>query len=109
MTRCGPHQRPNWAVPVELRQDARDISASDIGEKRDLSPGTIRRRLNKLEESGTVREYHIDIDYELARYPLCSKIICTAPVSDRDDFAKQVRDINGVTVVRELMTGKRDV
>jgi Lrp/AsnC family leucine-responsive transcriptional regulator len=109
VTRCGPRQRPNWAVPVGLQQDARDISSSDIGEKHDLSPGTIRRRLNKLEESGIVREYHIDIDYELAGYPLCSNIICTAPVPDRDDFAKQVRDINGVTAVRELMTGKRDV
>ena len=92
-----------------LQQDARGISSSDIGEQLDLSPSTIRTRLNKLEESGIVRGYHIDIDYELAGYPLYTKIICTAPVPDRDVLANQAQDIRGVTAVREIMTGKRNV
>jgi len=92
-----------------LQQDARGISSSEIGEQLDLSPSTIRTRLNKLEESGIVRGYHIDIDYELAGYPLYTKIICTAPVPDRDVLANQAQDISGVTAVREIMTGKRNV
>jgi len=96
-------------ILYHLQQDARGVSSSDIGEALDLSPSTIRTRLNKLEESGIVRGYHIDIDYELAGYPLYTKIICTAPVPDRDDLANRAREIHGVTAVREIMTGKRNV
>ena len=96
-------------ILYHLQRDARGISSSDIGEELDLSPSTIRTRLNKLEESGIVRGYHIDIDYELAGYPLYTKIICTAAVPDRDDLANRARDIHGVTAVREIMTGKRNV
>jgi DNA-binding Lrp family transcriptional regulator len=92
-----------------LQQDARRTSSGDIAEKLDLSPSTVRTRLNKLEESGVVRGYHIDIDYDLAGYPLYTKIICTAPVPDRDDLANRAQEISGVTAVREIMTGKRNV
>ena len=96
-------------ILYHLQQDARGISSSDIGEELGLSPSTIRTRLNKLEESGIVRGYHIDIDYELAGYPLYTKIICTAPVPERGELATEAREIRGVTAVREIMTGERNV
>jgi len=92
-----------------LQQDARGTSSSDIAEKLDLSPSTVRTRLNALEESGIVRGYHIDIDYDLAGYPLYTKMICTAAIPDRADLADRARDIRGVTAVREIMTGERNV
>jgi DNA-binding Lrp family transcriptional regulator len=92
-----------------LQQDARGTSSSDIADKLGLSASTVRTRLNKLENSGIVRGYHIDIDYELAGYPLYTKIICTAPVPDRDTLANRAREIHGVTAVREIMTGERNV
>lgn len=92
-----------------LQQDARSTSSTDIAEKLGLSSSTVRTRLNKLEESGIIRGYHIDIDYDLAGYPLYTKIICTAPVPERDDLANEARDIPGVTAVREIMTGERNV
>ncbi|ESS05255.1 MAG: transcriptional regulator, AsnC family [uncultured archaeon A07HB70] len=96
-------------ILYHLQRDARGISSSDIGEELGLSPSTIRTRLNTLEESGIVRGYHIDIDYELAGYPLYTKIICTAPVPDRGVLANRARDVHGVTAVREIMTGTRNV
>lgn len=92
-----------------LQQDARSTSSTDIGEKLGLSSSTVRTRLNKLEESGIIRGYHIDIDYDLAGYPLYTKIICTAPVPERDELANEARAIRGVTAVREIMTGERNV
>lgn len=92
-----------------LQQDARHTSSSDIAEKLDLSPSTVRTRLGKLERSGIVKGYHIDIDYDLAGYPLYTKIICTAPVTDRDRLADEAKGVDGVTAVREIMTGKRNV
>jgi DNA-binding Lrp family transcriptional regulator len=92
-----------------LQQDARHTSSSDIAEELGLSSSTVRTRLNKLEESGVVRGYHVDIDYDLAGYPLYTKIICTAPVTERDVLANRARKVGGVTAVREIMTGKRNV
>jgi len=92
-----------------LQQDARRTSSSDIADELDLSSSTVRTRLNRLEESGIIRGYHVDIDYDLAGYPLYTKIICTAPVTERDELANRAREIHGVTAVREIMTGKRNV
>ena len=97
------------AILYYLQQDARRTSSNDIAEKLDLSPSTVRTRLNILEDEGIIRGYHIDIDYELAGYPLYTKIICTAPVPDREEIADRAREIHGVTAVREIMTGKRNV
>ncbi|WP_327052676.1 Lrp/AsnC family transcriptional regulator [Halomicrococcus gelatinilyticus] len=92
-----------------LQQDARRTSSSDIAEKLDLSPSTVRTRIGKLEASGVIRGYHLDIDYDLAGYPLYTKIICTAPITERDRLANEARKVRGVTAVREIMTGKRNV
>ena len=92
-----------------LQQDARRTSSSDIAEKLDLSSSTVRTRLKELEDSGIVRGYHIDIDYDLAGYPLYTKISCTAPIPERETLADQARDVHGVTAVREIMTGERNV
>jgi len=92
-----------------LQQDARGTSSSDIAAKLDLSSSTVRTRLNRLEERGIIRGYHLDIDYDLAGYPLHTKIICTAPIPERDSLADRAREIHGVTAVREVMTGERNV
>lgn len=92
-----------------LQQNARATSSADIGEKLGLAASTVRTRLNILEETGVIRGYHIDIDYDLAGYPLYTKIICTASVPDRDELANKAREIQGVTAVREIMTGERNV
>ncbi|WP_254824397.1 MULTISPECIES: Lrp/AsnC family transcriptional regulator [Haloglomus] len=96
-------------ILYHLQQDARRTSSSDIADELDLSSSTVRTRLNRLEESGIIRGYHVDIDYDLAGYPLYTKIICTAAVTERDELANQAREIHGVTAVREIMTGKRNV
>lgn len=97
------------AILYYLQQDARHTSSGDIGEKLDLSPSTVRTRLAKLEDADVIRGYHVDIDYDLAGYPMYTKIICTAPVPERDRLAEQAKKVHGVTAVREIMTGKRNV
>ncbi|ERH01300.1 MAG: transcriptional regulator [Halonotius sp. J07HN6] len=92
-----------------LQEDARHTSSSDIAEQLDLSPSTVRMRLTAMEDSGIVQGYHIDIDYDRAGYPLYTKITCTAPVTQRDSLANAAREIDGVTAVREVMTGERNV
>jgi len=96
-------------ILYHLQKDARHASSSDIADRIGVSASTVRTRLNKLEESGIVRGYNVDIDYDLAGYPLYTKIICTAPVPERSELTKRAREVHGVTAVREIMTGKRNV
>jgi DNA-binding Lrp family transcriptional regulator len=96
-------------ILYHLQRDARHTSSSDIAERLGVSPSTVRTRLGKLEETGVVRGYHVDIDYERAGYPLYTKIVCTAPVPERGALVARARDVHGVTAVREIMTGKRNV
>jgi len=96
-------------ILYHLQRDARRTSSGDIADELGLSASTVRTRLNKLEDRGVVRGYHADVDYDLAGYPLYTKIICTAPVPERDRLANRARDVHGVTAVREIMTGERNV
>ncbi|MFC7229288.1 Lrp/AsnC family transcriptional regulator [Salinirubellus salinus] len=107
--RDGELDSTDRSILYYLQQDARRTSSNDIAERLGLSASTVRTRINKLEDSGIIRGYHIDIDYDLAGYPLYTKIICTAPVTDRDALADRAREVHGVTAVREIMTGKRNV
>jgi DNA-binding Lrp family transcriptional regulator len=107
--RDGELDATDRAILYYLQQDARRTSSSDIADELGLSSSTVRTRINKLEESGIIRGYHLDIDYDLAGYPLYTKIICTASVTERGDLANRAREVNGVTAVREIMTGKRNV
>ena len=92
-----------------LQGRARHTSSTAVAEQLEISASTVRSRLAKLEERGIVRGYYIDIDYDAAGYPLFTKIVCTAPVAKRDALAKAAQEIDGVTAVREVMTGERNV
>ncbi|MFP4188947.1 MAG: Lrp/AsnC family transcriptional regulator [Halobacteriales archaeon] len=96
-------------ILYELQKDARTTSSSDIATELDISPSTVRNRIHRLEDEGVIRGYHIDIDYEKAGYPLFTKIICTAPIPEREELADEARQVEGVTAVREIMTGQRNV
>ena len=96
-------------ILAALQGEARHRSSSDVAEQLDISASTVRSRLGKLEERGIIRGYYVDIDYDAAGYPLYTKIVCTAPVAARDDLAKRAQEIRGVTAVREVMTGERNV
>ena len=96
-------------ILYELQKDARATSSSDIAAELDISSSTVRNRIHRLEDEGVIRGYHIDIDYEKAGYPLFTKIICTAPISEREELADEARQVEGVTAVREIMTGQRNV
>jgi len=96
-------------IVYELQKDARHTSSSDIAEVAGVSASTVRNRLRKLEESGIIRGYDVDIDYEAAGYQLYTKIVCTAPIKRREELAEQALEVPGVVAVREVMTGRDNV
>ena len=96
-------------VVYELMADARGTSAPEIAEAVDVSPATIRNRIDRLEESGVITGYHAAVDFEAADGRLTNLYLCNAPVAERESYASKVRAIPGVVNVRELMTGRRNL
>lgn len=93
-------------ILYHLAEDARNTSAPMIAEEVNVSAGTIRNRINQLEDRGIIEGYHATIDYERANGSLMNLLVCDADVPNREKLAKQVLQIPGVVNVRELMTGR---
>ena len=96
-------------VLYHLVRDARNTSAPMIAEEVNVSPGTIRNRVQLMEEAGILRGYHAAIDYDRAEGRLTNLYVCTCDVLERSKLAKQVAEIPGVVNVRELMTGRNNL
>ena len=96
-------------VIYELMADARGTSAPEIADAVDVSPATIRNRIDRLEEAGVITGYHAAVDFEAADGRLTNLYLCNAPVAERESYASKVRAVPGVVNVRELMTGRRNL
>lgn len=92
-----------------LMRDARNISAPTIAERVNVSPGTIRNRIDRLEDRGVIEGYTALVDFERAEGRLRNLYLCNVPVAEREALANEARTIPGVVNVRELMTGRRNL
>jgi len=92
-----------------LQDDARNTSSSDIAERMGVSSSTVRNRIHRLEEDGILTDYTASVDFEAAGSQLHTLIVCTAPIPQRNELAKEALDIEGVIDVREVMTGEGNV
>jgi DNA-binding Lrp family transcriptional regulator len=92
-----------------LMGDARNTSAPMIAEGLNASAGTIRNRIDRLEEEGIIQGYTATVDFERAGGRLTSMYMCTVPAADRERLALAAQSISGVINVRILMAGRRDL
>lgn len=92
-----------------LMSDARNTSAPMIAEEMNVSAGTVRNRIERLEEAGVIRGYTAIVDFEQADGRLTSVFMCTVPADERERLALAARSIPGVINVRVLMAGRRDL
>lgn len=92
-----------------LMDDARNTSATMIAEGLNVSDGTIRNRIDRLEEEGVIQGYTATVDFERAGGRLTSLYMCTVPAAEREQLAVAAQAIPGVINVRVLMAGRRDL
>lgn len=92
-----------------LQADARNNSATFIGEQVGVTSTTVGNRIAALEAEGIIRGYYPDIDYEQAGMPLRMLFVCTADPNQRADLASQALNVRGVIAVRQLLAGRRNV
>lgn len=92
-----------------LSQEARHTSAPDIAEQVDVSAPTVRNRIRRLEETGIIRGYHADINYQKVGGRLTNQYVCSTGNRDREEMAQRALDVPGVINIREIMSGKGDL
>lgn len=92
-----------------LQEDARNNSATYIGEQVGVTSTTAGNRIKDLQTEGVIRGYYPDIDYENAGMPLRMLFVCTADPDRREELAEQVLNIRGVITVRQLLSDQRNV
>jgi len=92
-----------------LGRDARNTSAPMIAEQVDVTPATVRNRIQQLEANGIIRGYHAEIDYESTNGKVTTQFTCTAPVSERSSTANEALSTPGVVNVRELLAGQENL
>ncbi|MFT4889960.1 MAG: DNA-binding Lrp family transcriptional regulator [Halobacteriales archaeon] len=90
-------------------RDARNTQATTLADEVDVTPATIRNRIDRLEETGIIRGYPADIDYERIEGRMIYLFTCTVPVPERKRLGQEVLDISGVVNVRELMSGRSNL
>ncbi len=95
-------------IIYELMDDARNTTATMLAEDLHVSDGTIRNRIERLEEEGVIQGYTAMVDFEKAEH-MKAVFICTAPGAERDQLALAVQSIPGVIHVRVLMLGRPDL
>lgn len=96
-------------IIYHLSKEARNTSSPDIARELDVSPGTIRNRINQLEEDGIIRGYHADVNYEKIESWLVNLFKCSAKVQNRAKLARKALQVKGVVNIREVMTGEGDL
>jgi DNA-binding Lrp family transcriptional regulator len=92
-----------------LLSDARNTTATTIAEGLNVSDGTVRNRIDRLEEEGVIQGYTATVDFERAGGRLTSVYMCTVPAAERERLALAAESIPGVINVRVLMAGRRDL
>lgn len=92
-----------------LMEDARTPTAAAIAERANVSGGTVRNRIQNLEDNGIIRGYSAHVDFERADGRLTNLYLCNVPVAEREPLTQQARTVPGVVHVRSLMTGRRNL
>lgn len=90
-----------------LQQDARNNTTREIGDAVGVSAGTVRNRIEKLEETGVIRGYLPNINYEEAGFQLSILFTCTA-TEPSTTLAADILDQHGVITVRKLLAGEEN-
>ncbi len=92
-----------------LQANAREATAAEMGEMVDVSPSTIRNRIEILEENGVIRGYHPEIDYEQAGFDLHLFVVGRTSTANRAKVATEALEVPGVINVREMVTGEHNL
>jgi DNA-binding Lrp family transcriptional regulator len=92
-----------------LQQDARHLTPVDMAKRLPVTDGTVRNRIEAMEDQGIIEGYVPTINYEAAGFPLKIVFSATAPIPRRAELADKLLGLSGVVNVREMMTARENI
>ena len=85
----------NWAILEELQKNAR-VSFSEIGRKVGLTSPAVAERVRKMEDSGIISSYRVNLSHQKTGYQLRAIITLRAFTGRLKAFLETVRDFKEV-------------
>jgi Lrp/AsnC family transcriptional regulator, leucine-responsive regulatory protein len=87
--------KTSWSILACLQENAR-ASFADIGREVGLSAPAVAERMLKLEESGIIQGYRIEVDYEKTGYGLKAFVAFTAHSGKFTPFLNYIQKLDEV-------------
>ncbi|WP_137288020.1 Lrp/AsnC family transcriptional regulator [Natronorubrum halophilum] len=104
-----PLDRIDKRILHALQDDARSVTTTELADAFEVSPSTVRNRIDHLERDGIITGYRATVDYGRAGFPLQVVIVGTADVVEREEVAAKACEVPNVVNVRELMFGENNL
>ncbi|RQG90831.1 Lrp/AsnC family transcriptional regulator [Natrarchaeobius chitinivorans] len=92
-----------------LQHDARNYTTKEIGDAVGVSDTTVSNRIAALESEGVIEGYTVELDFERIGVNPKMLLVCTAPASEREALAEKAIEMDGVTEVRTVLAGERNL
>jgi DNA-binding Lrp family transcriptional regulator len=92
-----------------LQQNARHNTTASIGAEIGVSGTTVGNRIRQMEDRGIIEGYQPEINYEKVGLHLHLLYICSVPVEDREELAREAMGVNGVVAAQEIHTGDENL
>lgn len=96
-------------ILYHLQRDARNTTNAEISDRVGVSATTVGQRIGDLEERGIIKTHHTMVDYERSGFPHRILLFCSVDPNDRRRIADDIIERRGVTSVRELISGDRNL
>ncbi|NUB91321.1 Lrp/AsnC family transcriptional regulator [Haloterrigena sp. SYSU A558-1] len=96
-------------VLFALQRDARNATITEISEEVDVSPSTVRNRIDNMEDAGVIEGYEPKLNYEKAGFPLRLFFVCTSDPEERSSVSRNVLSVTGVVQVTEMITNEHNL
>ncbi|APY12039.1 ArsR family transcriptional regulator [Seonamhaeicola sp. S2-3] len=90
-----------------LKENSR-LSFADLGRKINLSPSSVRERVQKLEEEGVIKKYDIQINNKLIGYDLEAFILLKVFPGKLKYVINKVHEFPEITVAHRI-TGNQNI
>lgn len=90
-----------------LTTDARNTSSPEIADRVDVTPATVRNRIEKLESNGVVDGYETRIDYQRLGF-LEVLFVCTIQPDAYGSISQEVGQLPAVTQTRIVHSGSHN-
>lgn len=92
-----------------LQENARNLTPVDMAKQLPVSEGTVRNRIEQLEETGVIKGYVPLLDYEAAGFQLKVVFECTGALERQTELVDACLNLQRVVNVQELIASHSNI